>query len=93
MESLERRYAVTLPGPICGHAPPSVVVVHATEAVGPGGTLVWENTDGDLRVEISGEVATVLAAPAGTPSHPCLHAVPLPSRAPRTESLTRSAWQ
>ncbi|MFJ9841342.1 DUF6296 family protein [Kitasatospora sp. NPDC101155] len=82
MKRLERRYAVTLPGPIGGHAPPAVVVVHATEAVGPGGSLVWESADGDLRVEITGEVATVLAAPAGTQWHPCLHAVSLPPRAP-----------
>ncbi|MFH8381787.1 DUF6296 family protein [Kitasatospora sp. NPDC018058] len=79
MRILERRYAVTLPGPIGGHAPPAVVVVHATDAVGPGGTLVWESVEGDLRVEITGEVATVLAAPAGTPNHPCLHAVALPA--------------
>ncbi|MFJ2864234.1 DUF6296 family protein [Kitasatospora sp. NPDC087314] len=78
MSSLNRRYAVTLPGPIGGHAPPAVVVVHATDAVGPGGTLVWENADGDLRVEIFGEVATVLTAPAGVLPHPCLQAVPLP---------------
>ncbi|MQS16807.1 hypothetical protein F7Q99_32625 [Streptomyces kaniharaensis] len=78
MRSLNRRYAVTLPGPIGGHAPLSVVVVHATDAVGPGGGLVWENVDGDLRVEIFGEVANVLTAPAGGSRHPCLQAVPLP---------------
>ncbi|MFD0276397.1 DUF6296 family protein [Kitasatospora sp. NPDC127111] len=78
MRSLKGRYAVTLPGPVGGHGPPDVVVVHATDAVGPGGKQVWENADGDLRVEINGEVATVLAAPAGDSLHPCLHAVPLP---------------
>ncbi|MEV7603100.1 DUF6296 family protein [Kitasatospora sp. NPDC089797] len=81
MESLERRYAVTLPGPVCGHGPPSVVVVHRTEALGPGGGPVWESPGGELRVEIVGEVATVLSAPAGAAPHPCLHAVPLPDRA------------
>ncbi|MFD5465956.1 DUF6296 family protein [Kitasatospora sp. NPDC127059] len=85
MKSLERRYAVTLPGPIGGHAPPAVVVVYATDAPGPGGGPVWESLDGDLRVEITGEVATVLTAPdptaGGAPLHPCLHAVPLPDRA------------
>ncbi|MFF2615782.1 DUF6296 family protein [Kitasatospora sp. NPDC058046] len=78
MRSLTRRYAVTLPGPIGGHAPPSVVVVYETQAVGPGGGLVWESSDGDLRVEITGGVATVLAAPTTGRRHPCLMAVPLP---------------
>ncbi|MFI9363181.1 DUF6296 family protein [Kitasatospora sp. NPDC053057] len=81
MKSLERRYAVTMPGSIGGHAPPAVIVVHATGILGPGGGPVWENTDGDFRVEITGEVATVLTAPIGSPRHPCLHAVPLPDRA------------
>ncbi|MBD0688714.1 DUF6296 family protein [Streptomyces sp. CBMA123] len=86
MKSLERRYAVTLPGPIGGHAPPDVVVVRATGTLGPGGGPVWASPDGGLRVEITGEVATVLAAPDGVVAdsalrHPCLHAVPLPDRA------------
>ncbi|MER7757042.1 DUF6296 family protein [Kitasatospora sp. NPDC097643] len=80
MRSLNRRYAVTLPGPIGAHRPPQVVVVRVTEVVGPGGSLVWENAEGDLQVEITGEVATVLAAPASGPQHPCLYAVPLPPR-------------
>ncbi|MFJ7243186.1 DUF6296 family protein [Kitasatospora sp. NPDC098652] len=80
MKSLERRYAVALPGSIGGHAPRSVVVVHVTEEIGPGGGPVWTNSDGDLRVEIAGEVATVLSAPEGTVRHPCLHAVALPDR-------------
>ncbi|WP_316527457.1 DUF6296 family protein [Kitasatospora brasiliensis] len=78
MRSLTRRCAVTLPGQIGGHAPLSVVVVHETQAVGPDGGLVWESSDGGLRVEISGEVATVLAAPGTCSRHPCLLAVPLP---------------
>ncbi|MBV2155389.1 DUF6296 family protein [Kitasatospora sp. SUK 42] len=78
MENPSRRYAVTLPGPVCGHGPPAVIVVHATGLLGPGGRPVWESVDGGFRVEITGEVATVLAAPAGAPQHPCLHAVPLP---------------
>ncbi|MFI2612623.1 DUF6296 family protein [Kitasatospora sp. NPDC018619] len=78
MRSLTRRYAVTLPGPIGGHAPPDVVVVHETQVRGPGGNLVWESADGGLRVEITGEVATVLAAPGTGSRHPCLLAVPLP---------------
>ncbi|MCG6494245.1 DUF6296 family protein [Kitasatospora sp. A2-31] len=78
MRSLNRRYAVTLPGPVGGHAPPAVVVVHATDAVGPGGGLIWEDAGGRLRVEIAGEVATVLEAPAGCGRHTCLQAVPLP---------------
>ncbi|MBD0690778.1 DUF6296 family protein [Streptomyces sp. CBMA123] len=78
MTRLNRRYAVTLPGAISGHGPATVVVVHATDTVGPGGGLVWENEAGDLRVEITGETATVLAAPAEGGRHPCLHAVPLP---------------
>ncbi|MFF4381412.1 DUF6296 family protein [Kitasatospora sp. NPDC001547] len=79
MRSLTRRYAVTLPGPIGGHAPPSVVVVHETQNLGPGGGPVWESSDGGLRVEITGGVATVLATPGSCNSrHPCLTAVPLP---------------
>ncbi|MEV7184451.1 DUF6296 family protein [Kitasatospora sp. NPDC093102] len=78
MRSLTRRYAVTLPGQIGGHAPPSVVVVHETQTVGPDGGLVWESSDGGLRVEITGGVATVLSAPGTCSRHPCLTAVPLP---------------
>ncbi|MFI8462081.1 DUF6296 family protein [Kitasatospora sp. NPDC085464] len=78
MKSLNRRYAVTLPGPVGGHAPPAVVVVHATDRVGPGGGLVWRSTAGDLTVEIADGVATVLSAPPGTGQHPRLEAVPLP---------------
>ncbi|MFF7990662.1 DUF6296 family protein [Kitasatospora xanthocidica] len=78
MRSLTRRYAVTLPGRIGGHAPPAVVVVHETHAVGPDGGLVWESEDGVLRVEIRNEVATVLAAQGTGSRHPCLPAVPLP---------------
>ncbi|MFE2174674.1 DUF6296 family protein [Kitasatospora sp. NPDC058115] len=73
-----RRYAVTLPATTGGHAPLSVVVVHRTGALGPGGRPVWASADGDLRVEIAGQVATVLTAPAGSARHPCLDAVPLP---------------
>ncbi|MFJ8622237.1 DUF6296 family protein [Kitasatospora sp. NPDC093550] len=73
-----RRCAVTMPGPVGGHGRPAVVVVHATDAVGPRGGLVWESADGALRVEITGDVATVLSAPAGGALHPCLHAVRLP---------------
>ncbi|MFE7528245.1 DUF6296 family protein [Kitasatospora sp. NPDC057542] len=78
MSSLNRRYAVTLPGPVGSHGPPTVVVVHVTEETGPDGSPVWESTDGDLRVEIRGEVATVLDAPADGPQRSCLHAVELP---------------
>ncbi|MFE4517300.1 DUF6296 family protein [Kitasatospora sp. NPDC056783] len=78
MESLARRCAVTLPGAIGGHAPLCVVVVHETQNVGPDGGFVWESADGGLRVEITGEVATVLAAPGVGSRHPCLMAVPLP---------------
>ncbi|MFD8478547.1 DUF6296 family protein [Kitasatospora sp. NPDC059673] len=58
-----RRYAVTLPGAVGRHAPPTVVIVHSTDAVGPDGRLVWESSAGDLRVEIDGDVAIVLPAP------------------------------
>ncbi|WP_030230981.1 DUF6296 family protein [Streptomyces sp. NRRL S-350] len=78
MKSLVHRYAVTLPGPVGGHAPPSVVVVRETQAVGPGGGVVWESADGGLRVEITGNVATVISAPGLGTMHPCLLAVPLP---------------
>ncbi|MEU3562162.1 DUF6296 family protein [Kitasatospora sp. NPDC006786] len=78
MRSLTRRYAVTLPGPIGGHAPLCSVVVHETQIVGPDGGLVWESADGDLRVEIASGVATVLDSPGAGSRHPCLMAVPLP---------------
>ncbi|MGW4895696.1 DUF6296 family protein [Kitasatospora sp. NPDC004240] len=78
MRNLNRRYAVTLPGPVAGHGPPTVVVVHVTDAVGPGGNRVWESADGGLRVEISGEVAMVVAAPGRTITHRCLQAARLP---------------
>lgn len=80
MRSLRRRYAVTLPGRIGGHAPPTVVVVHETDTIGPDGGAVWENTDGDFRVEIADGVARVLTAPEGGSRHTCLHAVLLPGR-------------
>ncbi|MFF3071908.1 DUF6296 family protein [Kitasatospora sp. NPDC057904] len=80
MRSLSRRYAVTLPGPVGAHGPPTVVVVYETEEVGPDGGSVWESTDGDLRVEIRGEVAAVVGTPPdGEPRQDsCLHAVLLP---------------
>ncbi|MFF2078747.1 DUF6296 family protein [Kitasatospora sp. NPDC058162] len=80
MRSLKRRYAVTLPGPVGAHGPPTVVVVHETQAVGPDGGCIWESADGDLQVEIRGEVAAVLGAPPdGAPRQDsCLHAVLLP---------------
>ncbi|MFI9785054.1 DUF6296 family protein [Kitasatospora sp. NPDC051984] len=73
-----RRYAVTLPGAVGCHAPPTVVIVHLTGAVAPDGRPVWESAAGDLRVEIDGDVAIVLPAPGQDVRHPCLHAVPLP---------------
>ncbi|MGW4892934.1 DUF6296 family protein [Kitasatospora sp. NPDC004240] len=78
MRNLSRRYAVTLPGPVAGHGPPTVVVVHVTDAVGPGGNLVRESADGTLRVEINGEVAMVVGTPGRTIAHPCLQAARLP---------------
>ncbi|MFF1798669.1 DUF6296 family protein, partial [Kitasatospora sp. NPDC058263] len=42
------------------------------------GEPVWESADGSLRVEITGGVATVLTAPAGSGRHPCLQAYALP---------------
>ncbi|MGW2367552.1 DUF6296 family protein [Streptomyces sp. NPDC001667] len=73
-----RRYALTLPGPPGGHAPPTVVVVSLTETHGPNGGRVWADPTGEWRVQIISEAATVLAAPAGYAGHRCLHAVPMP---------------
>ena len=47
-----QRYLVTLPGPVCGHAPQRRVVVTLTSARGPGGHPVYADDTGELRVEI-----------------------------------------
>ncbi|MFD0278948.1 DUF6296 family protein [Kitasatospora sp. NPDC127111] len=73
-----RRYAVTLPGAPGGHAPPEVVVVHATGETSADGVPVYADAEGTFRVEISGEVARPLAVASGPGRHTCLHAVPLP---------------
>ncbi|MGW4895690.1 DUF6296 family protein [Kitasatospora sp. NPDC004240] len=72
------RYAVTLPGTPGAHAPPEVVIVHATGETTADGQPVFEDADGTFRVEITQGVARPLAAPPGPGRHTCLHAVPLP---------------
>ncbi|MBV6702967.1 DUF6296 family protein [Kitasatospora aureofaciens] len=77
--SVHRRYAVTLPGPVGAHARPTVLLVHLSEDVAPGGGHVWTDASGQWRMRIDGEVATVLSAPAAYDGrHPCLDAVPMP---------------
>jgi hypothetical protein len=72
-----QRYAVSLPGPVGGHRPATVVVVHWT----PGsvdGNSVYEDETGAFQVSISADgVASRLDADDGH-QHCCLHAVPLP---------------
>ncbi|MFJ9448235.1 DUF6296 family protein [Kitasatospora sp. NPDC101235] len=72
------RYAVTLPGAPGGHAPPEVVVVHATGEWTAGGAPVYADEAGTLRVEIRADVARPLDAVPGAGRHTCLHATPLP---------------
>ncbi|WP_441247557.1 DUF6296 family protein [Kitasatospora sp. McL0602] len=76
--AVNRRYAVTLPGPVGAHGPPTVVVMHLTDEAAPGGGHIWTDSGGEWRVRIEGEVATVITAPAGYDDHQPLHAVPLP---------------
>ncbi|AUG76868.1 hypothetical protein CFP65_2005 [Kitasatospora sp. MMS16-BH015] len=71
------RYAVTLPGVPGTHAPPEVVIVHATGEMTANGP-VYADPPGTFRVEIAGETARPLAEPSGPGQHTCLHAVPLP---------------
>ncbi|MCG6494385.1 DUF6296 family protein [Kitasatospora sp. A2-31] len=76
---VHRRYAVTLPGPVGAHARPTVLLVHLSDDIAPGGGHVWTDTTAQWRLHIEGEAATVLSAPAEyTGGHPCLHAVPMP---------------
>ncbi|WP_374223049.1 DUF6296 family protein [Streptomyces sp. FH025] len=65
------RYAVTLPGVPGGHAPPEVIIVHASGETTRDGRPVFADSAGTLRVEITGEAARPLAtprAPAGIPA-------------------------
>ncbi|WP_035844556.1 DUF6296 family protein [Kitasatospora azatica] len=72
-----RRYAVSLPGPVGGHRPVTVVVVRWT----PGsvdGNSVYTDDSGEFRVTIDAAgVARLLDADTGH-QHQCLHAVPRP---------------
>jgi hypothetical protein len=72
------RYAVTVPPPGGSHAPPTVLVVHCVEEVGPGGGPVYQDASGEFRVEIDAGVARILSAPAGVARHGWLSADPLP---------------
>ncbi|UGQ12943.1 DUF6296 family protein [Yinghuangia sp. ASG 101] len=55
------RYAITVPGREGPHSPATVVVVHRTEARGPGRLPVYEDDTGRFRVQIIGGVARPLA--------------------------------
>ncbi|WP_354644763.1 DUF6296 family protein [Kitasatospora camelliae] len=72
------RYAITLPGPLGGHGPPEVVIVHPTGELTAVGMPVYADETGAFRVAIEGEAARPLAASPGPGRHICLHAVPLP---------------
>jgi hypothetical protein len=72
-----QRYAVSLPGPVCGHRPATVVVVHWTPR-SVDGDSVYEDESGQFQFSInSAGVASLLGADDGH-QHQCLHAVPLP---------------
>ncbi|MFB8201686.1 DUF6296 family protein [Kitasatospora purpeofusca] len=72
------RYAVTLPGTPGRHAPPEVVIVHATGGRTADGTPVYADSRGTLRVAIIGTTARLLSEPHGPIRHTCLHATPMP---------------
>ncbi|MFF7454683.1 DUF6296 family protein [Kitasatospora sp. NPDC008115] len=77
--SVHQRYAVTLPGPVGAHERLTVLLVHLSDGIAPGGGHVWTDATGQWRLRIEGEVATVLSAPADYDGrHPCLEAVPMP---------------
>ncbi|MFJ9775710.1 DUF6296 family protein [Kitasatospora sp. NPDC101157] len=79
MPPIHRRYAVTLPAPAGGHGQPTVLLVHLSDDIAPGGGHVWTDVTGHWRMQIDGETAGVLSAPAGYEDrHPCLYAVPMP---------------
>ncbi len=76
------RYAITVPGCQGPHSPATVVVVHRTEARGPGGLPVYEDATGRFRVQIIGGIAKPLV---GTECHGlgCLQAFRLPGSTAR----------
>ncbi|MFE5586107.1 DUF6296 family protein [Kitasatospora sp. NPDC056531] len=73
-----QRYAVTLPGTPGGHAPPEVVIVHATGERSADGAPVYADAAGTFRVEIRAGVALPLDAAPEAGRHTCLHATALP---------------
>jgi hypothetical protein len=81
------RYAVTVPGPPGGHAPPEVLVVRLTAETGPGGDPVYADATGRYRFRITGQTAQLLPPPPSRTGirgpealtrHRCLPARPLP---------------
>ncbi|MEV4557807.1 DUF6296 family protein [Kitasatospora sp. NPDC049285] len=76
---MARRFALTFPGEIGGHAAQDVVVVEATGAKGPGGYPVYADASGIVQAEISdqGEVRMLASGGHQSPATP-LHAEPLP---------------
>ncbi|MFF7456603.1 DUF6296 family protein [Kitasatospora sp. NPDC008115] len=74
---VHQRYAVTLPGRPGAHERPTVLPVHLSDGIAPGGGQA--DGTGQWRLRIEGEVATVLSAPADYDGRlPCLEAVPMP---------------
>ncbi|MEV8099496.1 DUF6296 family protein [Kitasatospora sp. NPDC085879] len=71
------RVAVTLPGTPGRHAPPEVVIVHATGERAADGTPVYADSRGTFRVAIVGTTARLLSEPGPPGRHTCLHASPL----------------
>ena len=74
-----QRYLVTLPGPVCGHAPQERVVVTLTSARGPGGHPVYADDTGELRVEINDQHIARRLTPCRGGDGP-LYAEPIASR-------------
>ncbi|MGF1431319.1 DUF6296 family protein [Kitasatospora sp. LaBMicrA B282] len=86
-----QRYAISLPGPVGGHRPATVVVVHWTPRT-LGGKAVYVDDSGGFQVSIdAGGVASLLDADEGH-QHQCLHAVPLPRARASAVPSGREAW-
>ncbi|MCX4744531.1 DUF6296 family protein [Kitasatospora sp. NBC_01287] len=86
-----QRYAISMPGPVGGHRPATVVVVHWTPKT-VGGSAVYTDDAGDFKVSIdAGGVASLLNADEGH-QHQCLHAVPLQRARSSAAPPYREAW-
>ncbi|MEU9048303.1 MULTISPECIES: DUF6296 family protein [unclassified Kitasatospora] len=72
------RYEITLPGTPGCHAPPRIIVAHATGERTRNGEAVYADAAGTLRVTVTHGVAEPVDIPTSPGQHTCLHAHPLP---------------